>query len=123
MPIMTTPAHPGPPDDPDLQVNPIRLLRYGHEVLATANSLVDAGRAHRRTPPVATAVFGNSDAGPQVADALESAHESLFAALDQLVEVFEGDADRLVQAAFAYEAANKWPPSSLPPGRSPGTPA
>jgi hypothetical protein len=116
---MENPARRGPPDDPDLQVNPIRLLRYGHEVLATANSLVDAGRAHRRTPPVATAAFGNSDAATRVYDALESAHESLFGALDQLVEVLEGDADRLVQSAFAYQAADSLPPPSPPPGRSP----
>ncbi|WP_432834540.1 hypothetical protein [Dactylosporangium sp. CA-092794] len=91
----------------DLRVDPDALIVLADACLTAADDLGE----HYRTafgdllPPVAA--FGNTVASARTARAAELAHAAAGDAVCGHVQVLEGDADRLLQAAFAYRAADR----------------
>ncbi|PZS31484.1 MAG: hypothetical protein DLM59_09890 [Pseudonocardiales bacterium] len=79
------------------------LARLAGEVLKAADGISSGIRASRAPLTVAPAAFGDSSAGPAVHSAHLAVVEQGGTTNERLVEVLEGDVDRLYRVAFAYQ--------------------
>jgi len=81
----------------------VELSRLAGDVLTAADGIGDALGAGREVFTVPAAAFGNSSAGAGVHGTHEVASGRVGATSERLVEVLEGDVDRLYRVAFAYK--------------------
>lgn len=90
----------------ELRADPVLLAVLSKETLAMARSGRDALRALRSEGLIPAAAFGNSSAASMPANAYAEALEAAGLAVEDVADVLETDADRLLRAAFAYKAAD-----------------
>jgi len=83
------------------------LARLAGEVLTAADGISDGLRAGRGSLTVPVSAFGNSSAGPAVHRTHEAVTEQGGTTTERLVEVLEGDVDRIYRVAFAYQKADQ----------------
>lgn len=79
------------------------LADLAGKVLAASGALGNSLAAGRDALVVPTAAFGNSVAGPALHGSHEAASEAGTSTTGRLVEVLEGDVDRIYRVAFAYQ--------------------
>ncbi len=87
----------------ELQADPEDLARLAGEVLASADGIMEALAASRGPSMLPLAAFGNTTAGPDLHLAYERAIAAGARTSERLLEVLEGDVDRLFRVAFAYQ--------------------
>jgi len=90
-----------------VQADPLELARLASEVLTAADGLGTALSAGRGSLMVPLAAFGNSAAGPAAHTSHEAVTEQGATTSQRLVEVLEGDVDRIYRVAFACEKLDR----------------
>lgn len=107
----------------EVRADSTELARLAGEVLAAAEGVTDGLTTAREAILVPGTAFGNSEAGSSVHLAHQAAAECGGTAAERLVEVLEGDVDRLYAVAFAYQKADRDAAADLcrrtGPGRQP----
>src|SRR5262245_12021964 len=91
----------------ELRADPDALIALADACLAAADGVGSHYRTDFGDLSPASAAFGNTRASAAVARAAAAAQAEADGALQAQVQVLEGDADRLLQAAFAYLAADR----------------
>lgn len=86
-----------------LQADSSDLAHLAGQVLSASGALGKALAGARGSLSVPTAAFGNSAAGPAAHGSHAAVVEQGGATTERLVEVLEGDVDRIYQVAFAYQ--------------------
>lgn len=90
----------------EVRADPTELTRLAATFLKASQRLGDALRAAQAsvTPPVTD--YGDTSGAAPLHKAEDGAVEPAGLAVGRLVEVLEGDVDRLYRIAFAYEQAD-----------------
>ncbi|MBX6750277.1 MAG: hypothetical protein IRY85_11525 [Micromonosporaceae bacterium] len=96
---------PIPSSGGEVAADPIELTNLAATYLDQSQALGDALRGAAMATP-ARADFGTVPAAELLHDISDTVSEQAELAVGRLVEVLEGDADRLYQLAFVYHAAN-----------------
>jgi hypothetical protein len=91
-----------------LRADPDDLLGLAAAGLAAAEALGSHYRAGLRDVTLPPGIFGNLGASAGAASASADLQRLAEQALQAHVQVLEDDADGLIQAAFAYRAADRW---------------
>ena len=92
--------------DAELGADPIELTRLAGTYLRESQRLGDALRTERATLSPPAPDFGRTATASTLHFASDSSTELAELAIGRLVEVVEGDVDRLYRLAFAYHEAN-----------------
>lgn len=90
----------------EVRADPIELTRLAGTFLRASQRLGDALRTAQAavTPPLTA--YGDTAGGPPLHAAEDTCVEGAGLAVGRLVEVLEGNVDRLYRIAFAYEQAD-----------------
>lgn len=92
--------------DPEIGADPIELTKLAGTYLRESQRLGDALRTERATLAPPAPDFGRTGAASTLHFANDASTELAELAIGRLVEVVEGDVDRLYRLAFAYHEAN-----------------
>ncbi|MQA25222.1 MAG: hypothetical protein GEU94_07085 [Micromonosporaceae bacterium] len=82
------------------------LARLAQDILEAADGVTNALRTARDAFTLPVSAFGNSSVGSSVHYAHEQTTETGGVTVERLVEVLEGDVDRVYRVAFAYRKAD-----------------
>lgn len=98
----------------EVGADPIELARLAATFLHASQRMGDALRATRAqvTPP--TTAYGDTPGAGRLHTANDLAVEQAGLAMGRLVEVLEGDVDRLYRLVFAYEMAERQARAKIP---------
>jgi hypothetical protein len=91
----------------EVRAEPDALIGLADACLTAADDLGAHYRAGLRDLVPAAAAFGNTRASAATAGTAQAARAAAESAVRDHVDILEGDADRLLQAAFAYRAADE----------------
>ncbi len=87
----------------EVKADSTELASLAGVVVKTSVHVADALRAVQGASSVPTSAFGNSSAAAEVQSVYRSFVERSDTTHERLVQVLEGDADRLYAVAFAYQ--------------------
>jgi hypothetical protein len=87
----------------DIRADYVEVARLAADVLAGSAQLADGWLDARKDLAPPASVFGNSKAGPSLAEAHRNAVDDADATIDRQTNVLSDDVDRLYRVAFAYE--------------------
>lgn len=87
----------------EIRADSSELADLAGKVLSASGALGNALAASRGSLTVPPAAFGNTVAGPTAHDSHAAVVEQGGATTERLVEVLEGDVDRIYRVAFAYQ--------------------
>ena len=91
----------------EVRADYVELSRLAQTVLDAADAITDGLATARESLSIPSQAIGNTSAGPSVHSAHESLSEQGATATERVVEVLEGDSDRLYGVAFAYQKADQ----------------
>ena len=104
----------------ELRADPDELIRLAAACLAAATTVGDPYRDRLRDLAVAANAFGDLPSAEAAVEEAQALLEHAGQAMLHHVQVLEGDADRLVQAAFAYRAEDAVAGQRMGGSRRPG---
>src|SRR2546421_428471 len=91
----------------EIRAEPDALIGLAEAALTAADELANHYRTGGRDLLPPPAAFGNTRGSARLADAAAEVQPDAQRAVYVHVQILEGDADRLLQAAFAYAAADR----------------
>jgi hypothetical protein len=91
----------------EVQADPVELSRLASQVLSASQRLGDAWRAAQDSLSIPVSAYGDSVGARGVHAAHEAVAEDADVTNGRVVGVLEGDVDRLLRVAFAYQRADQ----------------
>jgi hypothetical protein len=91
----------------EVRADPVELSRLASQVLAASQQHGDAWRTAQDSLQVPLSAYGDSVSARGVHAAHEAVADEADVTIGRLVGVLEGDVDRLLRVAFAYQRADR----------------
>jgi hypothetical protein len=90
----------------EVRAEPDAIVRLAKATLGAADAMSDGWSAAQGGVAPTVSAFGNSAAGASVSAAIDGAEAATDSTWRRIVDVYEGDVDRLYRVAFAYQQAD-----------------